>query len=126
MRNLTRMRLEDSYEIIDTGDPKQAFAMALEEKPDAILLDLMMPEFSGFELCQTLSSLSFTRNIPIFIVSGEDATKYKSLCRSLGAFGYFQKPVDKAQRIDLEMDLRCFGGRGKVQFKIPRKFIVER
>lgn len=97
MRGLLRDRLEDIYRIVDTGDPEQAIALALEHKPDAVLLDLMMPNFSGFEVCQSLSSLSFTQRIPIFIVSGEPATKYKTFCQNLGAVGYFEKPVDFAQ-----------------------------
>ena len=94
MRGLLRDRLEQAYKIIDTGDPEQAIALALEHKPDAILLDLMMPKFSGFEVCQTLAALSFTQQIPIFIVSGEAAEKYKAFCQNLGAAGYFEKPVD--------------------------------
>lgn len=94
VRKLMRFRLKDSYEIIDTGDPEEALGLALSHKPDAILLDLMMPKFSGFEICQTLSTLSFTQLIPIFIVSGESATRYKEFCKNLGAKAYFQKPVD--------------------------------
>jgi len=63
-------------------------------QPDLLLLDLMMPKFSGFEVCQTLAALSFTQQIPIFIVSGEAAEKYKAFCQNLGAAGYFEKPVD--------------------------------
>lgn len=94
VRNLLRFRLKDGYEIIDTGSAEEALALALQNKPDAILLDLMMPKFSGFELCQALASLSFTQLIPIFIVSGESAARYKDFCESLGAKAYFQKPVD--------------------------------
>jgi DNA-binding response OmpR family regulator len=93
-RNLIRERLQDEYEIIDTAQPADALALALQHKPDAIVLDLSMPEFSGFELCQTLSSLSYTRAIPIFIISGETAAKYAAFCRNLGAAEYFEKPVD--------------------------------
>jgi response regulator RpfG family c-di-GMP phosphodiesterase len=46
------------------------------------------------EVCQTLSSLSFTSHIPILIVSGESSERYKELCESIGAKGFFQKPVD--------------------------------
>jgi CheY-like chemotaxis protein len=94
MRNLLRVRLEDAFEIIDTPDPEEALALALQHKPDAILLDLMMPKYSGFEVCQTLSSLSFTQRIPIFIVSGESSARYMQFCENLGARGFFQKPVD--------------------------------
>lgn len=94
VRKLLRFRLGKSYEIIDTGSPEDAVALAMQRKPDAILLDLMMPGYSGFEICQTLGSMSFTQLIPIFIVSGESASRYKDFCAVLGARGYFQKPVD--------------------------------
>lgn len=94
VRKVLRFRLKNSYEIIDTGSPEEALALALQQKPDAILLDLMMPKYSGFEVCQALSSMSFTQMIPIFIVSGESAQRYRDFCKNLGAKGYFQKPVD--------------------------------
>lgn len=97
MRGLMRRRLGDGYEIIDTGSPEQALGLALEHKPDAILLDLMMPKFSGFELCQSFHALSYTGLIPIFVVSGESAAKYKLHCENLGATAYFEKPVDFAE-----------------------------
>lgn len=94
MRDLLRGHLEDEYEIIDTGDASEALALALQQKPDCVLLDLVMPKFSGFELCQTLASVSLTQLIPIFIISGEPAEKYKAFCQNLGAVEYFEKPVD--------------------------------
>lgn len=94
VRKVLRFRLKESYEILDTGCPEEALALALQQKPDAILLDLMMPKYSGFEICQTLSSMSFTQLIPVLIVSGESASRYKDFCSNLGAKGYFQKPVD--------------------------------
>jgi len=50
LRRLVRLSLGDSHEIVDTGDPGEGLALALEHKPDAILLDLRMPRYSGFEL----------------------------------------------------------------------------
>jgi DNA-binding response OmpR family regulator len=94
LRNLIKMRLAETYEVIDTGDPVQALGLALEHRPDAILLDLMMPNTSGFELCQSLHTLSYTSRIPIFIVSGESAAKYREYVASLGARGFFEKPVN--------------------------------
>ena len=94
MRDLLRDHLEDAYEIIETGDASEALALALQQKPDCVLLDLVMPKFSGFELCQTLASVSLTQLIPIFIISGEPAEKYKAFCQNLGAAEYFEKPLD--------------------------------
>jgi DNA-binding response OmpR family regulator len=94
VRKLLRFRLKNSYEIMETDSPENALAIALEKKPDAILLDLMMPKYSGFEVCQTISSLSFTQHIPILIVSGESSANYKEFCESIGAKDFVQKPVD--------------------------------
>jgi DNA-binding response OmpR family regulator len=106
MRNLLKMRLGDAYEILDTEDPEEAMGLALEHKPAAILLDLMMPKLSGFELCHTLHSLSYTSRIPIFVITGESAAKYKQHCESLGARAFFEKPVDfKALKIKLGEEL---------------------
>jgi DNA-binding response OmpR family regulator len=94
VREMLAMRLSDTYEVVQTGDPEQAVALALEHKPDAILMDLMMPGFSGFELCSSLHDLSYTSRIPIFVVTGEGGAKYREYCANLGAKGYFQKPID--------------------------------
>ena len=94
VRRLIRLNLLDFYEIVDTGEPEQALALALEHKPDAILLDLRMPRYSGFELLQTFTSLSATQLIPVFVISGEAGSKTKEFCRELGVVAYFEKPVD--------------------------------
>ncbi len=94
IRRLVRINLLDLYEIFDTGKPEEALALALEHKPDAILLDLRMPGYSGFELCKTFTTFSATQLIPVFIISGEGGAKTKDFCRDLGATAYFEKPVN--------------------------------
>ena len=107
VRRMIRLNLMDSFEIVDTGEPEQALALALEHKPDAILLDLRMPKYSGFELCQTFTSFSATQLIPVFVVSGEGESKTKDFCRDLGVAAYFEKPVDfDALRQSLEAFLK--------------------
>jgi DNA-binding response OmpR family regulator len=96
VRSMIRLRLQSTYNLFETGDPEQAFGLVLANKPDAILLDLLMPGHTGFELCQSLHSFSFTSKIPIFIVTGEDGNKFREHCKSLGASGYFEKPIDFA------------------------------
>lgn len=94
VRRLLRLNLSDAYEIIDTGNPEQGLALAMQNKPSAILLDLRMPKFSGFELCRTFTGLTATQLTPVFIVSGEAGSTTKSLCKELGATAYFEKPID--------------------------------
>jgi DNA-binding response OmpR family regulator len=94
LRRLMHLELGETYEIIDTGTPELGLALALEHKPDAILLDLRMPKYSGYELCQTFTSFSRTQSIPVIIVSGEGGAQTKEHCRQLGAAAYFEKPLD--------------------------------
>ena len=51
-----------------------------------------MPKFSGFELCQSFRSLSYTSTIPILVITGETGAKFKDHCANLGAVAYFEKP----------------------------------
>jgi DNA-binding response OmpR family regulator len=94
LRRLMRLELSDTYEVIDSGEPEQGLALALEHKPDAILLDLRMPKYSGYELLQTFTSFSRTQMIPVIIVSGEAGGQTKEHCKQLGATDYFEKPID--------------------------------
>lgn len=94
MLNLHKLRLSDAYQTLTSDNPEEALGLALEHKPAAILLDLLMPHLSGYELCHTLHALSYTSRIPIFVISGQSAAKYKQHCEELGATAYFEKPVD--------------------------------
>src|ERR1039457_7472854 len=108
MRRLLRINLADRYEILDTGNAEEALAMAMQGKPNAILLDLRMPNYSGFELCRTLNSMTSTQLIPIIIISGEAGATTKLFCKVLGATAYFEKPVDfDALRSGLERVLHA-------------------
>jgi CheY-like chemotaxis protein len=97
MRKLIKQRLSDTYEVIDTGDGTEALGLALEHRPDCILLDLMMPRYSGLELCQTLSSVGPTQRIPILVITGQASADVKAYCLNLGAWDYFEKPIDFAR-----------------------------
>jgi CheY-like chemotaxis protein len=94
LRRLVRLELSDTYEVIDSGEPEQGLALALENEPDAILLDLRMPNYSGYELLEMFTSFSRTQKIPVIIVSGESGGQTKEHCKQLGAAGYYEKPID--------------------------------
>jgi len=114
LRRLMRLELSDEYEIVDSGDPGQGLALALEHRPEVILLDLRMPDYSGYELLQTFSSFSSTQIIPVVIVSGEAGGQTKEHCKQLGAAAYFEKPIDfDALRI-------CLGQIAKTRKHISR------
>ncbi len=123
IRRLFRLNLAEDYEIIDTDDPEQALALAMEHKPDAILLDMHMPKFSGFDLCRTFNSFSQTQLVPIFVVSGAMKEDEKESCVALGAAGFFGKPIDfdalKARLATVKRHTMVPRSEIRVQIRVP-------
>ncbi len=72
-------------------------AMAIEQKPDIILLDVMMPEIDGFEACRRLKADIRTAAIPIIFVSAKDQSDDKISGLKLGAIDYVTKPFNKGE-----------------------------
>jgi len=126
MRGMIRMRLSDTYEMIDTGNPVHALGLALQHKPRAILLDLMMPDCSGFELCQSFHNLSYTARIPIFVVTGESAAKYRDYMSNLGAADFFEKPIDFAKlKSRLAAELRTRPAERRAHVRVRMKLVLK-
>src|SRR5712664_336658 len=100
------LELSKTHDVIYTGEPEHGLSLALEHMPDAILLDLRMPKYSGYELCQTFTSFSRTQMIPVVIVSGEGGDQTKEHCKQLGAAAYFEKPLD-FEALKVYLRARC-------------------
>jgi response regulator RpfG family c-di-GMP phosphodiesterase len=92
MRRRLRVHLVTSYEVIETRDPEQALGLALEHKPDAVLVDLALKHRAGVDLCRSLRSLSYTSRIPLFAIAAEVGEKIRS--ETLGVTAVFTRPVD--------------------------------
>jgi len=126
MRRLLRINLADRYEILDTGNSDQALSMAMQGKPNAILLDLRMPNYSGFELCRTFKSMTSTQLIPIVIISGEAGATTKLFCKELGATAYFEKPVDfDALRAGLERVLQAAQSERRSEVRVRLRVMLQ-
>ena len=130
IRRLMRLNLGDKYHIIDTGEPETALSLALEYKPDAILLDLRMPKYSGYELAQTFTTFSSTKLIPVLVISGEAGSTTKSFCRDLGVTAYFEKPVDFEALEQMLTQILTNGrkerrGEVRVKLRVPIRIVGE-
>lgn len=130
LRRLMRLELCDSYDVLDSGEPQHGLALALEHQPDAILLDLRMPKYSGYELLQTYTSFSHTQKIPVIVVSGEAGAQTKEHCKQLGAVGYFEKPIDfDALRTYLQQTVKAHRyvprAEVRVRLRVPIKLAGE-
>ena len=80
------------FEVMIVKDPKNIFDSIVSFKPDLILLDLLMPNLGGFEICEILNKDLQTREIPIIIISGFGDLADVKKAYSLGAVGYLIKP----------------------------------
>lgn len=79
------------FEVVHAPDGVQAVKMAQEEKPDLILLDLIMPEKNGFEALEELKAGNNTKNIPVIILSNLGQENDIKKGRELGAVDYLIK-----------------------------------
>jgi len=86
--------LKDDYTIKVASGGAQALELAAQEPiPDLILLDVGMPEVSGYDVCRILREDSATINIPIIFVTGKDSIEEEEYGLSLGAVDYITKPI---------------------------------
>lgn len=74
--------------------PKEAYKVALEEKFDLFLLDIMMPEMSGFELAKKIKNSSVNTNVPFVFISALSDSYSKIKGFDLGSIAYIEKPFD--------------------------------
>lgn len=87
--------LEKDYEVSFANSGAEALALIADgEPPDLVLLDVMMPEMDGYEVCRRLKSGRATRDIPVIFVTAMDSSESESVGLTLGAEDYLTKPVN--------------------------------
>ena len=90
---LVRVILEgEDYEIVDASNGKEALKKARLEKPDLVLLDVVMPKMDGFEVCRKLRKDPQTQEIPIIMLTAKGKEVDKEKARQLGVRDYITKP----------------------------------
>ena len=82
------------YDVVVAGDAMAAISIALNEKPDLIVLDIGLPGGDGFMVMKWLGLLSELALTPVIVVSARDPTIVKQRALDAGASAYFQKPID--------------------------------
>lgn len=95
--------LEDMPEIIlqQAGNGIEALDRIARHKPDLILLDIMMPKLSGFELCKQLKSNPQTREILVVMVTALNETADIERAAECGTDDYITKPFDRSALVNL-------------------------
>ena len=90
---LLKAILVRDHEILAAVAPLDGLALALEQQPDIILLDVMMPEMDGYQLCARLKADARTRDIPVIFVSGRTEEEDETKGLEAGAIDYIGKPI---------------------------------
>ena len=83
------------FDITIINDSAQAMEVAESMLPDFFILDLMMPQPNGFELCRMIRSNAHLINIPILIITASDDYDSKAIAYAAGANDYITKPFDQ-------------------------------
>jgi len=94
--NLTLMSglLRELYKVKVANHGERALKIAMtDDPPDLILLDIMMPEIDGYEVCRRLKQEPRTRNIPVIFLTAKTDVKDETLGLELGAVDYLTKPI---------------------------------
>ena len=92
LREIYSIRLAaEGYEIISAGDGEEALAIAVKEKPDLILSDVMMPKISGFDMLDILRSTPETKDIKVVMMTALSSEDQRKRGESLGADRYLVK-----------------------------------
>jgi two-component system, OmpR family, alkaline phosphatase synthesis response regulator PhoP len=99
-------------DVLQAADGEEALALARSEKPDLILLDLMMPNVDGWTVAEELAADEGTRQIPIVFLTARTATNDRRRAEELDALGYILKPFDPVGLAPLVADVvaRCARG----------------
>ena len=106
---LTRSLEKSGYEILSANDGNAALRLARTEHPDLILLDMMMPDRDGIEVCRILKAQAGTSRIPVLFVTARSEIDDVMRAFDAGASDYITKPFRSAEvaaRVNVHLHLR--------------------
>lgn len=128
LRLLEKLLSNQGYKVRIASDGVLALSLTLTEPPDLILLDIMMPEISGFDICKKLKADEKVRDIPIIFISAKDEILDKIKAFSLGGADYITKPYHWEEvlvRVRTHLSLRDLQKKYQEQNILLRREIQE-
>ena len=98
---LTDLLVKNGFKVKTAENAEDAFRRLAEEKPELILMDVVMPGMNGFQATRQISKGKDTQHIPVVIVSTKDQATDRVWGKRQGACDYLTKPIDEQQLIDV-------------------------
>ncbi len=105
------MLKNEGYHMFYAKSAQMALKLIKEYTFDLILLDIMMPQMDGFELCRILKSDVSSKNIPVIFLSGRDSSEDIQKAYEVGGLDYIVKPfinIELKSKVDLHLELTKF------------------
>ena len=100
--SVLRIGLEiEGFEVIAASDGEEGLRKAREERPELVVLDLMLPKLDGYRVCRALKFDERYRNLPIVILSARSGEQDRRLAFDMGADAFVSKPYDMAALVKL-------------------------
>lgn len=96
---MIRLRHE-GYDVIIARNGNECVALARQERPDLIVMDVMMPQKNGYDACDEIKNDPATKHIPVFLITGLDQDENEVIGKHLGADEYFTKPFPANELMD--------------------------
>lgn len=90
----------EGYEVVTALDGEEALKKATENRPDLIVLDIMMPKMDGYETCKALKSDERTKDIPVILLSAKGRNVDMQTGYDVGADEYITKPFSPRKLVD--------------------------
>ena len=90
----------EGYEVVTALDGEQALERLKVEKPDLIVLDIMMPKLDGYEVCKAIKSEPETRHIPVILLSAKGRNVDQKMGFDVGADDYITKPFSPRKLVE--------------------------
>src|SRR6185369_11080107 len=112
-------------EILLARDGEEALAVAQTRLPDAVLLDVMMPKRSGWEVCQALKAMQRTAHIGVILITGRGDVKDRLTGLQVGADDYLVKPFDRSEVVTRVGRLLALQAEGKTQTEPAGRSSIE-
>ncbi|MBD3884486.1 response regulator [Phormidium tenue FACHB-886] len=106
---LTRYLKQAGLAVVSATNCQDAQTKLQSQRPDLVLLDVILPGQSGFELCRELKTDASTKQIPVVICSTKGTAADRLWGSMLGADAYLAKPVDQKELVNLVLQLTAIG-----------------
>jgi DNA-binding response OmpR family regulator len=90
----------EGYKVITASDGVEGLARARADRPDAIILDIMMPRMNGLEVARALKADASTEGIPVLLLSAKAQASDVAVGIEIGADDYITKPFDPAELLE--------------------------